>query len=245
MKAHLRPRNVTGRRRNIAAVLAATVILGGAGAATAVAYAGDGGSDDSRASATDARGAHHDRDHDGHEREDRDRGDDEGDGAALLKGAKVDLKQAVAEAMKSVRGTATAVDLERGQDKPVWEVEITDAHGTEHEVTVNALDGRIVATTVDEDDDSGDREGDARLARSAKTDLATAVDAALARVQGTATSAELEGDHGGTVVWQVEIADAKGGHHEVAVDARTGAVQAAEADVERGGHSGSGDHEED
>ncbi|MFV5997942.1 PepSY domain-containing protein, partial [Streptomyces sp. NPDC056231] len=46
----------------------------------------------------------------------------------------------------------------------VWEVEIVDANGAEHEVTVDAQTGKVTATKADEDTAKGaqhsDRTGD-------------------------------------------------------------------------------------
>ncbi|GAA2193818.1 PepSY domain-containing protein [Streptomyces bangladeshensis] len=209
----VRPRTLTGRRRTVAAVLAATVVLGGAGATTAVAFAEDGDHDGAPAVAAGS-----DRD------DDRD--------SVLLKGAEVDLKQAAARATKSVAGTVTAAELEGSRGKPVWHVDVVDSRGTEHEVTVDAGTGKVTKAGTDRDDD-GD---DAALAKSAGTGVARAVDAALAAVDGTATSAELDDDHGRSAAWHVDVTDTRSTEHEVTVDAGTGKVTATETDD---------DHDED
>ncbi|MFF4361636.1 PepSY domain-containing protein [Streptomyces sp. NPDC001604] len=217
MKALKRP--LTGRRRTVAAVLAATVLLGGAGAATAVAVADDGDHDSTHA----AMGTHHeDRD------DDRDgTHDDSDDDSTLATSSRIDLKQAADAARKSVAGTVTSVELEGQQGKAVWKVDIVSDKGVEHEVTVNAADGKVTGSKVDQDDD---RDGAASLAKSARTGLGQAVDGVLAKVPGTATSAELDGDNGRTAAWHIDVIDAKGTDHEVAVDARSGKVTATHTD---------------
>ncbi|MFF5287712.1 PepSY domain-containing protein [Streptomyces sp. 62] len=147
MKARLLA--LTGRRRTLAAVLAATVVLGGAGAATAASFADDDDHDDSPAASAS------------HEREDDDRGDDGDHDAELVKSVKVDLNTAAGTAAKSVAGTVTGVELDGVDGKPVWKVEVIDAKGAEHEVTVNAVDGKVTADKPGDDrDDSGrDAEG--------------------------------------------------------------------------------------
>ncbi|OLZ65388.1 hypothetical protein AV521_32455 [Streptomyces sp. IMTB 2501] len=114
-------------------------------------------------------------------------------------------------------------------------------------MTVNATDGNVTATKADRDNDSDDRSGDAALAKPTKTDLEVAVDAALAEVEGTATSADLESDHGRTAAWHVDVTDTKGTDHEVTVDAANGKVTAAKTDDDRNDDSNSisGDHDED
>lgn len=234
MKALKRP--LTGRRRTVAAVLAATVLLGGAGAATAVAVADDGDHDSTHAT---TGAGHEDRDdHDGtHDASD--------DDSALATKAKTDLKQAADAAVKSVAGTVTGVDLEGNRGGAAWKVDVVDSKGIEHEVMVNAADGKVTGSEVDQDDD---HDGDAALAKSAKTGLGQAVDAALDKVPGTATSAELDDGNGRFAVWEVDVTDAKGAEHEVTVDARSGKATATQTDDEYDHAAGNGsddDREED
>ncbi|ADI10501.1 Propeptide PepSY amd peptidase M4 [Streptomyces bingchenggensis BCW-1] len=216
-------RSLTGRRRTVAAVLAATVLLGGAGAATAVAFADDGSHDSSRDSTHAAVGTTY---------EDRD------DGTFATK-TKIDLKQAADAAVASVAGKVTSVELEGHQGKAVWKVDVASAKGAEHEVTVNATSGRVTAHRTDHDD----ADDEAALARSARTGLGQAVDAALKKIPGTATSAELDDDNGRSAAWHIDVTDAKGAEHEVTVDARSGKVTAVQADDDHDDHDRSGDND--
>lgn len=218
MKALKRP--LTGRRRTVAAVLAATALIGGAGAATAVAVTDGGDHDGSHATA----GTRHE-DRDDHDREGVH--DDSDDDGKLAAGTKIEFRQAVDAARKSVAGTVTSVDLEGEQGKADWKVEVVTDQGVEHEVTVNGADGKVTDSKVDQDDD---RDGDLALVRSARTDIGRAVDAALGKVAGTVTSAESDEDHGRTAAWQVDVTDAKGAEHEVTVDAASGRVTATHTD---------------
>ncbi|MGW1190037.1 PepSY domain-containing protein [Streptomyces sp. NPDC002559] len=211
-----------GSRRMVAAVLAATAALGGA-AATAAASPSDAGHGIRTGVIAALPGTDH---------------DDNDDDAALIKNAEVDIKQAAGTAEKSVAGTVTAADLDGSKDKPVWKIDVTDSHGTEHEVTVDATDGKVTATRTDKDRSPDDRSADAALAKSSRTDLAKAVDAALAEVDGTATSADLENDHGTTPAWHIDVTNPKdkNRNHEVTVDATTGKVTATgiDEDSDRG-----------
>ncbi|MGY4998819.1 PepSY domain-containing protein [Streptomyces sp. 900105245] len=229
-----------GRRRTIATVIAATVVLGGAGAVTAVAFAEDGDHQGMEPAAAGSAGADHG-DHSDHS----DHGDhgDHGDHAinrTLAVAGKVDLKQAVAVATRSAAGTVTEIELDDSLGKPVWKAEVVDARGTEREFTVDAADGTVTAAGTAKDDDSDD---DAALAKSARTDVTRAVNAALARIKGTATAAELESEHS-TPVWHIDVTDARGHDHEVTVGTRSGKVTAAEAD-DHHRHGGSDDHDDD
>ncbi|MFB6960657.1 PepSY domain-containing protein [Streptomyces sp. NPDC056309] len=201
-------RSLAGRRRTLAAVAAATVVLGGAGAVSAIAFADD---DHGRAHATAGTtfDLHDDFDHDGR----------------LAGSTEVGLKQAADAATKSLAGTVTEVELDGRRGEAVWEVDIVDAEGVEHEVTVNAADGEVIAVRADRVVDTAGR-GDAAPAKSDRTGLGQAVDTALGKVPGTATSAELDGHHDGTAAWHVDVTDDQGAAHEVVVDARTGKVTA-------------------
>ncbi|KAK1178976.1 PepSY domain-containing protein [Streptomyces sp. NBS 14/10] len=243
-------RSLTGRRRTVAAVLAATVVLGGAGAATAVAFADDGSHDSARDKTHDST---RDRTYDstyesthaaaGTIYEDRDGSDD--DDAPATK-TKVDLKQAADAAVASVAGKVTSVELEGHRGKAVWKVDVVTAKGAEHEVTVNTTSGKVTANRTDHDDTDHDDTDEAALARSAKTGLGQAVDAAVKKIPGTATSAELDDDNGRSAAWDIEVTDTKGAEHEVTVDARSGKVTAVRADDDRDDHDGhdrSGDND--
>ncbi|MGW3563019.1 PepSY domain-containing protein [Streptomyces sp. NPDC000941] len=229
-------RSLTGRRRTVAAVLAATVVLGGAGAATAVAFADDGSHDSTRDSTYDStyESAHAAA---GATYEDRD-----DDGTPATK-TKIDLKQAADAAVASVAGKVTSVELEGHRGKTVWKVDVLTAKGVEHEVTVNSTSGKVTANRTDHDDN----DDEAALARSAKIGLGQAVDAALKKIPGTATSAELDDDNGRSAAWDIEVTDTKGAEHEVTVDARFGKVTAVRADDhhDRSGDDDRGDDREE
>ncbi|MEU1819384.1 PepSY domain-containing protein [Streptomyces roseifaciens] len=134
MKPQLK-RVLTGRRRILAAVLAATALLGGAGAATAASLTEDGGDTPAVSSI----------------------GADEREHRALVKSAKVDVKQAADAALKSVSGTVVSAELDDDHGRTTWDVEIIDGKGTEHDVTVDAASGKVTANTVDTPDN--DRDG--------------------------------------------------------------------------------------
>lgn len=224
-------RSLTGRRRTAAAVVAATVVLGGAGAASAIAFADD----DSTYTTVGTMAGTHDDDDDHDRAGSHDDSDHDG---TLAESAKVGLKQAADVATKSVAGTVTEVELDGWQGKAVWKVDIVNAKGAEHEVTVNAADGKVIAGRADRDEDADDH----RDAALAKTGLGQAVDTALNKVPGTATSAELDDDHGRTAAWHIDVTDDQGAAHEVTVDAQTGKVTATHTDQ---GHSSSKGADED
>ncbi|MFJ8791884.1 PepSY domain-containing protein [Streptomyces sp. NPDC102462] len=210
LKRHL----PTGRRRTVTAVLAAAVLLGGAGAATGVAVAdGDardggtrtGGSAVGAKQAADAavtsvagtvtavereeehgrtvwkvdvvdsRGTGHEVTVDGGDRgvsatgTRADRGDrDDAAEAAAVRSAATDLGRALTAALAAVHGTVTSAEIDDAADgTAVWEIDVVDAGGTEHEVVVDAATGRVRAAPTDGHDRRAshrddDRAGDDR-----------------------------------------------------------------------------------
>ncbi len=189
----------TGRRRAVVAVLAATAVLGGAGAVTAVAVADDGGR---HGTSPGTSGTRH-----------PESADD-----SRTTGTATDLVRAATAGVAELPGTVTSVELDEHRGRTVWKVEIVATGGARHEVTVNSADGTVTGSLPDGTDD-----GDAALARSARTGLAAAVRSALARVPGSATSVEVD-DLGGSAAWEVEIAGTDGTAHEVTVTADSGKV---------------------
>ncbi|GAA4238011.1 hypothetical protein GCM10022254_52190 [Actinomadura meridiana] len=66
----------------------------------------------------------------------------------------VTATEAAAAALKAVPGgTVEEVELDDGA---VWEVDVIAKNGVEHEVTLDAKTGKILASTIDHDDDDDD-----------------------------------------------------------------------------------------
>ncbi|MEV8455421.1 PepSY domain-containing protein [Streptomyces sp. NPDC052095] len=198
------------KRKIVIAAVTAAVLAGG-GAATAVAFADD----------------------DGHDREVT---------SSVAEGgtARVDVKEAVAAALKAVPGTATEAELDDEDGGLVWEVDVYGSDKVRHDVTVDAGNGKVLDrhTDKDEDDDHGDDRG-GRASGQARVSLDAAVDAALKARPGTVTSVDLDHDRDGRARhWEVGI-DAK--EHELTVDAASGMVTADRVDDDHDGHDGHDD----
>ncbi|MEU5987955.1 PepSY domain-containing protein [Spirillospora sp. NPDC047418] len=84
------------------------------------------------------------------DRDDDDRDDGEDDPAAL-RGAKVTAAAAADAALKAVPGRVTSADFETEHGKAVWEVDVAGKDGAEHELTIDAADGKVLLKEVDED----------------------------------------------------------------------------------------------
>lgn len=78
--------------------------------------------------------------------------DDDKNEATALRGAKTTAAGAADAALKAVPGHATSAGFDRHGGKAVWEVDVTGAGGREHEVTVDAATGKVVAEEADDDD---------------------------------------------------------------------------------------------
>jgi uncharacterized membrane protein YkoI len=79
--------------------------------------------------------------------------DDDGrdDDPAALRGAKVTAQAAADAALMAVQGRVTSADFESEHGEAVWEVDVAGEDGAEHEVTIDAADGKVLAKEVDED----------------------------------------------------------------------------------------------
>jgi len=127
-------------------------------------------------------------------------------------------RTALAEVPGSVTGSE--LDLDDGE----WDVDVTAADGSRHEVGVDATTGEVVARESDDaDDDRGDDDGDPSLAADAAVTQAEAEAAARATAPGTIHQVTIEREDG-RVVWDVEVDGDDGARHDVQVDAETGDI---------------------
>ncbi|MGW2109675.1 PepSY domain-containing protein [Streptomyces sp. NPDC001948] len=203
------------KRKIVIAAVTAAVLVGG-GAATAVAFADDDSHDREVSSSVASDGT-----------------------------ARVDVKDAVAAALKAVPGTITEAELDDEDGGLVWELDVYGADKVWHDVTVDAGNGKVLAEhTSDDDDDHGD-DRDRHAPRSAAVSLDSALDAALKANPGTVTSVGLDDDGGRSGKaphWEVDVRGKDGKQHELDVDAKTGKVTADRSDD---GHDSDRDGDDD
>lgn len=188
------------RRKTLIATAAAVAVLAGTGGVAAATMADD---DDRRRPAAVAAD----------DRDDRDAGDDRPrDGGTRT----VSLADAVTAARAEAPGTVVSAELDEDRGRAEWEVETLAEDGTWHEVTVDAANGKVVATREERDQEDADEARDAL--RGSRTDLVEAAEAAAGARPGTVTSVSLDDD---TRAWEVELTE-NGAEHEVRVDPATG-----------------------
>ncbi|MGW2347536.1 PepSY domain-containing protein [Actinacidiphila glaucinigra] len=191
------------RRKTLIATAAAVAVLAGTGGVAAATMAD---ADDRQRPAAVAA-------------DDRDAGDagDAGDDKPRDGGTRtVSLADAVTAARAEAPGTVVSAELDEDRGRAEWEVETLAEDGTWHEVTIDAANGKVVATREEQDQEDADEARDAL--RGSRTDLVEAAKAAAGARPGTVTSVSLDDD---TRAWEVELTE-NGAEHEVRVDPATG-----------------------
>ncbi|MEU5370721.1 PepSY domain-containing protein [Streptomyces sp. NPDC005951] len=215
-------------KRNVTiAAITAAVLIGGTTAATVAFADSDGDRDRTSTRSAGTVSLAYDRD-DRRDDASDDRSDDRAPAAA--KSAGISLDQAVAAALKSVPGTVTGAELDRDDDdhdsRAVWELDVRGSDKKWHDVTVDAGNGKVLKTRVDDNDDRDDH-----APRSSAVTLNEAAAAALKTAPGTITSIDLDddddddnGSRSNVLRWDVDVAGKDGKQHELRVDAKTGKV---------------------
>lgn len=73
---------------------------------------------------------------------------------ALAQAARITFEDARRIALETVPGGhVESMELEENRQPPVYEVEVRDAQGVEHELEIDASDGRVIRSETDDDDD--------------------------------------------------------------------------------------------
>lgn len=140
------------------------------------------------------------------------------EGQHLLEDASISVDEAVAIAQEQADGRVDDVELGRSGDRLVYEIEVGAA-----DVYVDANDGSVLGTDMDdEDDERWDDDVPANAEPAISADEAAQI--AEAEVDGTTHEVELDTELG-KLVYSVEI-----GNQEVIIDAMTGEVLATEFD---------------
>ncbi|MEU1542942.1 PepSY domain-containing protein [Actinacidiphila glaucinigra] len=188
------------RRKTLIATAAAVAVLAGTGGVAAATMADD---DDRQRPAAVAA-------------DDRDAGDAGADKPRDGGTHTVSLADAVTAARAEAPGTVVSAEVDEDRGRAEWEVETLAEDGTWHEVTVDAANGKVVATREEQDQEDADEARDAL--RGSRTDLVEAAKAAAGARPGTVTSVSLDDD---TRAWEVELTE-NGAEHEVRVDPATG-----------------------
>ncbi|MFJ6789434.1 PepSY domain-containing protein [Streptomyces angustmyceticus] len=198
-------------RAVVLATAAAVALIGGTGAATAFA------DDDGPAPQSSVQLSQNER-----------HLDDTAKERAQVKAGKIGQSEATAKALKAVPGTATSAELDTADRNGalVWEVGVLGKDHRNHEVTLDAGNGKVLAKHTDRDDDAAQDAAETRsLVAADKTGHGKAADKALQAVPGTVVSYSLDdNDRNGSAVWEVGVLGKDHKSHEVTLDAASGKV---------------------
>ena len=134
--------------------------------------------------------------------------------------AQVSPGEAASTALDDI-GEAVVTSVELEEAGAYWDVDLTTPK-QEHEVRIDASNGKIVDKESD-DEDSDDWKEDSAVANAADIDIDDAVAAATAEVSSAnVTSVELEGNSNAPQ-WEVELRS-DDGKTTVVVDAKNGSI---------------------
>ncbi|GAA0466066.1 PepSY domain-containing protein [Streptomyces olivaceiscleroticus] len=170
--------------------------------------------------------------------------DDTAKDRAQVKADKIGQSEATAKALKAVSGTATSAELDttdRGGSL-IWEVDVLGKDHKEHEVTIDAGNGKVLNQHTDRDDDAAQDAAEVQTqVKADKTGHNKATDRALKAVPGTVVSYGLDdNDRDGSTVWEVDILGKDHKSYDVTIDAANGKLLNQHVD-----HDDQGDYGDD
>ncbi|MGW2006832.1 PepSY domain-containing protein [Streptomyces nigrescens] len=216
-------------RAVVLATAAAVALIGGTGAATA--FADDDGGPAPQSSVQLSHNERH--------------LDDTAKDRAQVKADKISQSQATAKALKAVPGTATSAELDNADRNGslVWEADVLGKDHKNHEVTIDAGNGKVLSQHTDRDDDAAQDAAETQaLLKADKTGHDKATDQALKAVPGTVVSYGLDdnADRNGSTVWEIDVLGKDHKSHEVIIDAGSGKVlnQHVDHDDDQGANDG-------
>lgn len=134
------------------------------------------------------------------------------------------LEEVAQAAMKAVPGS-TLVSMETEENGGLWEVQVVDDKGIEHQMDVESDGAKVVSGPRAEDDEnSGDKARYLDRVKSAKLDYAQAAAKVLAAVPGGRITEINLDSHRDKIVWEVDVVPPNGSKQDMTVDATDGAV---------------------
>lgn len=138
----------------------------------------------------------------------------------------VGIEKCVPTVLAKYPGEALQVVLKVEKGEPVWEIEVEAKDGRLYDVECSGKSGKI--TETEERFKSADA---APFAAKAKVSAADATKTALAKHPGTVEGIEFEIEDDGTPVYEFDIEGADGQDIRVEVDAVTGKLREAKAEL--------------
>ncbi|WP_030260022.1 PepSY domain-containing protein, partial [Streptomyces violens] len=198
-------------RAIVLATAAAVALIGGTGAATAFA------NDDAPAPHSSVKLSQSER-----------HLDDTAEDRAQVKADKISQSEATAKALKAVPGTVTSAELDNADSNGslIWEVDVLGKDHKNHDVTIDAGNGKVLNKHTDRDDDAAQDAAETQAQIKAdKIGHDKAIAKALKAVPGTVVSYGLDdNDRNGSTVWEVDVLGKDHKSHDVTIDAASGKV---------------------
>lgn len=172
--------------------------------------------------------------------------DDTAKDRAQVKADKISQSEATAKALQAVPGTATSAELDNADRNGslIWEVDVLGKDHKNHDVTIDAGNGKVLNKHTDRDDDAAQDAAETQaLVKSDKIGHEKATDKARKAVPGTVVSYSLDdNDRNGATVWEVDVLGKDHKSHDVTIDASDGKVLGQHVDQDdNDGHDGGDD----
>ncbi|MEV6151932.1 PepSY domain-containing protein [Nonomuraea sp. NPDC052129] len=134
------------------------------------------------------------------------------------------LEEVGQAATKAVPGS-TLVSMETEENGGLWEVQVVDDKGVEHQMDVESGTAKVVSGPRAEDDENaGDKARYLDRLKAAKLDYAQAAAKVLAAVPGGRITEINLDSHRDKIVWEVDVVPPNGSKQDMTVDATDGAV---------------------
>ncbi|MEU0127971.1 PepSY domain-containing protein [Streptomyces sp. NPDC006289] len=113
---------------------------------------------------------------------------------------------------------------------PKWVAEVAEADGTAHEVTVDAVTGKVIDSVPDAEQSDADKQKLADQLAQVKQTPEQAAKVATDKQDGTVTSVALDENDSQVLVWQVEVVTADWNKTTFDVDAAKGTITDEQVD---------------
>ncbi|MFI5521967.1 PepSY domain-containing protein [Streptomyces platensis] len=175
--------------------------------------------------------------------------DDTAKDRAQVKADKISQSEATAKALKAAPGTATSAELDNADRNGslIWEVDVFGKDHKNHDVTIDAGNGKVLNQHTDRDDDAAQDAAETQaLIKADKIGHSKATDKALKAVPGTVVSYSLDdNDRNGSAVWEVDVLGKDHKNHDVTIDAGNGKVLNQHVDQDNKDDRGDNDGDDD
>ncbi|WP_405802580.1 PepSY domain-containing protein [Streptomyces sp. NBC_01187] len=160
--------------------------------------------------------------------------DDTAKDRAQVKADKISQSEATTKALKAAPGTATSAELDNADRNGslIWEVDVQGKDHKNHDITIDAGNGKVLNKHTDRDDDAAQDAAETQAHLKAdKTGHDKATAKALKTVPGTVTAYSLDdNDRDGSTVWEIDVLGKDHKNHDITIDAANGKVQSQHID---------------